>query len=78
MDENALVNDAKTSDDAKKVAETTIEVREEEKKEEEKPPVYKYPELTDKIAHNYLCHSLFMVIREEISDTNSVVFTPEC
>lgn len=40
--------------------------------------MYKDPEFTDEDMYVELCKSLFMVIREEISSTKSVVYMPNC
>lgn len=67
----AAVNDAKTSPAAKNEAAKEIVVVPAKKE-------YQAPSFTDQEMFDALCKSLFMVIREEISSTKSVVFTPSC
>lgn len=42
------------------------------------PIVYEDVTLTDEAMNDFLCKGIFMVIREQVSSTESIVYTPLC
>ena len=78
LNKHAAENDAKTSAATKAASKDTIKKNVIVTPVPEKPPVYIDVKLTDEILHEFLCHGIFMLIREQMSDLKSVVFTPDC